>query len=199
MSRSEISAKSTLPSPPVVPPTQPESLPVPPTGEAGTTAGSAPVNTTAVDAVNNATCEECASINLVPVNLPGLGETYLEASFAQKVQAFIDNAASKGVALKFNSGFRTPEYQKNKIMNDPTAITPAQKSLHSCGFAVDINYRSAGGPEVQKKIREAAQDAGLKWGGNFRRPDPPHFYDNPPIDRKKAIECAVKRYQQLNP
>ena len=76
-----------------------------------------------------------ATTELVPTTLPGLGPTYLDQSMVPKVNAFIANAQAHGVDLHFNSAFRTPEGQE-RLHHDPNAITPADHSLHSAGFAV---------------------------------------------------------------
>jgi len=130
------------------------------------------------------------------VTLPGLGSTYLDDSFSPHVDQFIANAAANGVNLNFNSAYRTPEHQA-ALHNDPHAITPADQSLHSCGFAVDVNYSTLSTAQ-QKIIRDAASSAGLSWGGSFSTPDPPHFYMNPPADRSTAIQNATDEYQKLN-
>lgn len=132
---------------------------------------------------------------LVPVTLPGLGCTYLDQSMVPKVSAFIANAEAHGVSLHFNSAFRTPEHQE-RLRHDPNAITPATHSLHSAGFAVDVNYSTVS-EEQREVIRTAARDAGLQWGGNFHRRDPPHFYADPPIDRSAAIANATRQYNEL--
>jgi hypothetical protein len=112
-----------------------------------------------------------------------------------KVNAFIANAQAHGVSLHFNSAFRTPEHQE-RLHHDPNAITPATHSLHSAGFAVDVNYSTVS--EAQREvIRTAAHDAGLSWGGDFHRRDPPHFYAAPPIDRSTAIANANRQYNEL--
>jgi RHS repeat-associated protein len=132
---------------------------------------------------------------LTPVDLPGLGATYLDDSFSPNVERFIANASAHGVELHFNSAYRTPAHQA-QLHNDPNAITPADQSLHSCGFAVDVNYSTL--PAAQQQIiREAAQSAGLSWGGAFRTPDPPHFFIEPSIDRATAIDNATRDYLRL--
>jgi RHS repeat-associated protein len=134
-------------------------------------------------------------LTLISVNLPGLGSTYLDDSFLPSVQNFIGNAAANGVNLHFNSAYRTPQHQAN-LHNDPNAITPADHSLHSCGFAVDVNYSSL--PMAQRKIiRDAASAAGLSWGGSFHKPDPPHFYTEPTDSRNTAIQNATQDYLRL--
>nr|WP_248782265.1 M15 family metallopeptidase [Yokenella regensburgei] len=108
----------------------------------------------------------------------------------------MDNASANGVDLHFNSAYRSPQHQ-NALHNDPNAITPADHSLHSCGFAVDVNYSSLPNDAQREVVRNAATAAGLSWGGDFRQPDPPHFYMNPPIDRTTAIDNATQEFLRL--
>ncbi|QIP54874.1 RHS repeat-associated core domain-containing protein [Hafnia alvei] len=134
-------------------------------------------------------------LTLVSAVLPGLGATYLDDAFLPLVTKFIANAEKNGVHLHFNSAYRSPEHQ-SALHNDPNAITPADRSLHSCGFAVDVNYSSL--PSSQQKIiREAAASAGLDWGGNFRTQDPPHFYNDPRKNRDMLIHKATQEYLRL--
>jgi hypothetical protein len=140
---------------------------------------------------------------LKETQLPGIGKTYLDDAFIPKVEAWIKAAREKGVELQFTSAFRTIEKQKS-LKNDPNAITPADNSLHCAGFAVDVNYSSLKdikggltGEEQRKIIRDTAKEAGLSWGGEFTIPDPPHFFYDPGGDRKKLIEDAQKKYQEL--
>lgn len=133
---------------------------------------------------------------LTRVDLPGLGSTYLDQNFATHVDQFISNAAANGVNLHFNSAYRTPAHQA-ALHNDPAAITPADTSLHSAGFAVDVNYSTLSTAD-QAVIRQAASDAGLSWGGSFHTPDPPHFYMDPPVDRATAVSNATQQYNQMN-
>jgi hypothetical protein len=52
-------------------------------------------------------------------------------------------------------------------------------------------------PNAQDFVVEIAREAGFFWGGKFSKPDPRHFYVNPPGGRKKAIRDAQKRYKCL--
>ncbi|MGH9783852.1 MAG: RHS repeat-associated core domain-containing protein, partial [Terriglobia bacterium] len=106
-------------------------------------------------------------LDLIPVDLPGLGRSYLDDAFAPLVQDFIENARRRGLIPTFNSAYRTPERQR-ALEKDPDAITPAVESLHSCGFAVDVNYSSLPNDSLRRRLREAAREAGLDWGGDFR-------------------------------
>ncbi len=136
-----------------------------------------------------------SGLELVRVDLPGLPGTYLDSSFLPLIQNFIAYAAENGVDLHFNSAYRTPEHQA-ELQNDPNAITPADHSLHSAGYAIDINFSVL--PESQQQvILDAADQAGINWGGDFNRPDPPHFYLEPTGGRDEAIQNATQDYLRL--
>ena len=119
--------------------------------------------------------------------LPGLGRTYLDPGFADKVGDFIQKAKDKGISVEFDSGYRD-QAKQDALQNDPTAITPAQHSLHSAGRGVDIAKWSDMDAPTHTAILEAAKDAGLSWGGDFSKPDPVHFYSDPGTDRRQLID-----------
>ena len=118
--------------------------------------------------------------------LPGLGKTYLNREFAGKVADFIQGAKNQGISLQFTQGYRDQTTQ-DALHNDPTAITPAQNSLHSAGRGVDIHW-GAMDAATQDKAVQAAKAAGLSWGGDYSKPDPVHFYDDPGTDRRQLID-----------
>jgi len=117
--------------------------------------------------------------------LPGVGRTYLSPEFADKVGDFIQGAKAKGISLQFKSAYRDQEKQDG-LKTDSTAITPATHSLHSAGRGVDIANPMVG--PTQAPILEAAEDAGLSWGGHFSKPDVVHFYSDPGTDRRQLID-----------
>ena len=119
--------------------------------------------------------------------LPGIGKTYLNPEFADKVADLIQRSSNQGISLQFSSGYRT-QAKQDEVRRDPTAITPARHSLHSAGRGVDIGNWSVLGEDAQNKVLEAANAAGLDWGGRWRRPDPPHFYSDPGTDRRQLID-----------
>jgi RHS repeat-associated protein len=146
---------------------------------------------------------EDAFAELAPITLNGMGDTYLDDAFIPMVQAFVAEAQARGVTLRFNSAYRTPGGQA-ALRNDPNAITPATLSLHSTGFAVDVNYSSLRdipggltGDQQRQAIRDAAGVAGLGWGGTFREIDPPHFFFDPGGDRLTRIRTAFREWQVL--
>lgn len=139
---------------------------------------------------------------LEEVTLSGLGKTYLDGDFKSKVDSFTSNAKTNGVSLVFTSAYRSEEKQKT-LKSDPKAITPATKSLHSAGYAVDVKYTSLTdekggktGDEQRTIIKTAATDAGLSWGGDFKDKDDVHFYKDPG-DRDTKIDAATTKYKEL--
>lgn len=119
--------------------------------------------------------------------LPGLGNTYLNPQFADKVGEFIQRANGQGIALRFTSGYRDQEKQ-DSLHSDPAAITPARHSLHSAGRGVDVENWGRMNSQTQSALVDAAKAAGLSWGGNYSKPDPVHFYDDPGTDRRQLID-----------
>lgn len=113
----------------------------------------------------------------VAVSLRGLGATYLDAQFATMVQQFDRNLQQDGIVVRFTSGYRSDEAQ-GALRGDPSAIAPARYSLHSSGLAIDIDFKRFDGVR-QAQILEDARDAGLTWGGSFRRQDVVHFFYDP--------------------
>jgi D-alanyl-D-alanine carboxypeptidase len=112
----------------------------------------------------------------VAVDLPGRPGSYLDSEFAPKVDAFIRYAREAGHDITFSSADRTQERQ-DEIRRSGTGTTPAEQSLHSAGLAVDVD-KFVNFPEAKKlAIRNAAERAGLSWGGAFS--DPIHFYFDP--------------------
>lgn len=118
--------------------------------------------------------------------LPGVGPTYLNPEFADKVGDFIQKAREQGVSLQFTSGYRD-QAKQDDLRDNPTAITPARDSLHSAGRGVDISWKGVD-KAAAGKVLEAAKAAGLSWGGDFSKPDPVHFYSDPGTDRRQLID-----------
>jgi len=143
------------------------------------------------------------NVNMMRVTLPGLGNSFLDSGMADRVDTWTQSAAGRGVDLSFNSAYR-PQAAQNALHTNPAAITPATLSLHSAGFAVDVNYSSLRnipggltGDQQRVIIRDTATQAGLSWGGLFRPMDPPHFYSDPGGDRQQLIDEAAHQVQQL--
>ena len=110
--------------------------------------------------------ESAATPEVGEYYLPGLGKTYLNPEFADKVADFVQKSSDRGISLKFDSGYRT-QVKQDALRVDPTATTPAHHSLHSAGRGVDVGNWTALGPDAQNRVVSAAKDAGLNWGGQL--------------------------------
>jgi RHS repeat-associated protein len=140
-------------------------------------------------------------LKLCATNLPGLGDTYVDDSVAPLVEDFIRRNSESGVDVRFTEAFRTSAYQQS-LADNPNATTPAPpgNSLHEAGFAVDISWRPLRS-NVRRTVVRNARDAGLKWGGDFRRPDPVHYYrevPGGPRNRSQYIQEAQEAYKKGN-
>lgn len=124
-------------------------------------------------------------LKLCATNLPGIGDTQLDDSVAPLVEDFIRRNTEDGIDVIFTEAFRTTEYQE-ALTRNPNAITPARPStsLHEAGFGFDISWRRIPS-EDRRTVVENARQAGLRWGGNFKKPDPVHFYKEVPGGRTK--------------
>ena len=135
-------------------------------------------------------------LELVSVRLPGLGHTYIDSSMVEPISNFVAAAAQSGVDISFSSAFRSTKTQM--ALNGFNSTTPARPgtSLHEAGYAIDIHWRQIPAEDRQSVV-DAATEAGLSWGGHFRRRDPVHFYMNPHRGRSRSIREAQRRYQCL--
>lgn len=143
---------------------------------------------------------------LVPMNLPGFGQTYFDPAVVPNMRDFIDRTQGVGMGVEFESGFRTTGGQTT-LRDDPNATTPARpgNSLHEAGRAFDIKQfpRSAHGERISnqalERIVEQAREAGFGWGGDFRTPDPGHFFIEAPEgigNRGPQIQQAQEHYRK---
>lgn len=110
-------------------------------------------------------------------------------ALASRVRQMAADLARQGINISLSEGVRSFERQNELYAQGRTApgpvVTgvPAGHSYHNYGLAVDIYPAGANGrpnfqasAEVQRKIGEAGERAGLEWGGRWTSPyDPPHF------------------------
>ncbi|HOV98335.1 MAG TPA: RHS repeat-associated core domain-containing protein [Bacteroidota bacterium] len=137
-----------------------------------------------------------SGLRLCRINLPGMGNTYLDEAFGALIRNWINANAAAGINVSFTSGFRTTARQRD-LQNDPNAIAPAPagSSLHEAGFAVDIKWGQLTAQQ-QNTVVQNAYHAGISWGGNWHtRPENWHFYFDPG-DRTARIRQAQQEYQQ---
>lgn len=113
-----------------------------------------------------------------PKNILGSGRLHPE--FSRRLEQLIERAASEGMDLYVQEGYRSPEAQA-KISPSHTNAKPGY-SFHNYGLAADIVFRNkTGGPSWAenhdwKRLGELGKSVGLEWGGDWRHlKDRPHF------------------------
>jgi hypothetical protein len=98
-------------------------------------------------------------------------------------------ALERGVTLLVTGSYRRPDAR----LTD-TVVTPASRSNHLAGHAVDLNVRLRGrlhesadltlsawdrlAPEVRSFLEAVRGEEALRWGGDFFREDPVHVDSN---------------------
>lgn len=141
-----------------------------------------------------------AAYRLTPIDLPGMGTTYVDSSIAPNIQQFLKLNQEGGIPATFNEGFRSTQDQVS-MRENPNAITPAAPgmSLHEAGRAFDINWNDLSDTQQRALLRNANQ-AGLSWGGRFRTPDKPHFFIEVPGGlkaRRSYIEGMKEEFRRM--
>lgn len=134
-------------------------------------------------------------LKLCRVNLPNTGPNarpYLDDGFYPAVAKFLELNQADGISTRINRTFRTTSDQANLGAG---AITPAKpgNSLHEAGWAIDINFSSGLTNSQRAALLQNATESGLSWGGNFRTPDRPHFFQDPG-NRQALIKQAQKNF-----
>lgn len=77
------------------------------------------------------------------------------------------------------------------------------QSLHNYGLAFDIAFKNKAGKvnwedvEPFRRFAEIAKANGLAWGGDWKRPDYPHF-DPPGMTWQKAKSGAVPQFGPIS-
>ena len=129
-------------------------------------------------------------LKLCKINLPGLGDAYIDDKFYPLIKDFLKRNKESGADILFNYAFRSTEQQKSFI-NNPNAAMPGN-SLHEAGFAVDIKWARI--PEKQKEnVIKHAKKAGLSSGAGFK--EPWHFYKEVPGGRNNRPQY-IKNAQE---
>lgn len=114
-----------------------------------------------------------------------IGEFGLNSGFAEKIALFLLVNYLYGNKFNFNSGFRSPELQKQMQVRWDAGIReglvsrPATNSRHSLtgwlgkpdAHGADISFTN------QKWAGQIVSYFDIKWGGNFNSPSEVHFYD----------------------
>jgi hypothetical protein len=106
----------------------------------------------------------------------------LHPYFREKVQALIEACSAKGIQLAVVETYRTRAKQNEyRSMGRIYTRSTGGHSKHQYGLAVDVvpivdSVAQWHDPVLWKKIGNAGERLGLRWGGRWRRPyDPGHF------------------------
>jgi peptidoglycan hydrolase-like protein with peptidoglycan-binding domain len=114
------------------------------------------------------------------------GEVLIHADFADSIKSTMNDAAKNAkVTLNINQTFRVQNAGVGGAV-----VTPAKKSQHLVGHAVDLNivdgdtvntsamFNSGGETDAADAFIKAVKGKGLRWGGDFSETDPVHFDDD---------------------
>ena len=111
----------------------------------------------------------------------------LDPSMHQLAKDFLLKAREEGIELIVTSGYRSPANQSRLYEQGRSTkgavVTNAKpgRSKHNFGVAFDVapvnNGRAdySGGQEIWDRIGSIGKGMGLKWGGDWAKPDLPHF------------------------
>jgi len=134
---------------------------------------------------------------LIPVNLPGIGKTFLDDRFYADLERLISRTQEEGIGLTFWSAFRTEAKQIELHKKDPKRTAAPGKSPHEGGFAVDIHWEQLT-QEQMTKVETIAGEIGISTGKKFSPSEPGHFYEEVPWGFEKRSEYVkLVRWEYL--
>lgn len=109
-------------------------------------------------------------------------EIVVSSGALQLLKDMNKQAKSKGVKIKINQAFRV-----HGVKVTGAVVTPATKSQHLIGHAIDCNIVDGGNwnnslsfktnkaTDNAKKLIKELKNSGYRWGGDFSKADSPHF------------------------
>ncbi len=117
----------------------------------------------------------------------------LQPAFRARVEKMIAHVQSLGDTVTIVWGYRSTAEQTilwNNRASNPNPVARPGFSPHEAGLAVDLHFD---GSVSRSAVGHAAIDFGLRWGGGFQHPDPPHFewpgfIHGQPAAGQKAVE-----------
>jgi hypothetical protein len=123
----------------------------------------------------------------------------IDEDFEPSLITMNDIAQQFNITVFVTSSFRTDAIVPGAI------VTPATHSNHMIGHAIDCNlildgvlHNSAAMQSdtgVVRQFIDAVKAAGLRWGGDFGKPDPVHFDDGLNI---KDMAAWTAKFNQLH-
>lgn len=127
----------------------------------------------------------------------------LNPKFNNLLRAFIIQANREGLDVDVHMDYRSVDKQNELFAQGRTkpgkVVTNARGGLswHNYGLAADVVFKKNGKwswseEHDWKKLGEIGKKCGLEWGGDWKRPDRPHFqYTN-----GLSIRTALRLYNQ---
>lgn len=109
-------------------------------------------------------------------------EIVISSEALQLLKDINKHAKSKSVTIKINQAFRV-----HGVKVTGSVVTPATKSQHLIGHAIDCNIVDGGNwnnslafktnkaTDNAKKLIKELKKSGYRWGGDFGKADSPHF------------------------
>lgn len=126
-------------------------------------------------------------------------EILLDSDFAKEVDKLVEIGKKYGIVLSINSGFRS---NSNHLQG--AIVTPAKKSNHFVGCAIDANVYVNGQFFSSDKMLyrydsligfiKGWETIGGRWGGRFSPTDPVHFDNGLNIHDPKLWAEKYKEY-----
>ena len=128
------------------------------------------------------------------------GVCTIDEDFEQSLVKMNDIALKYNITVMVNSSYRA---DANNIRG--AIVTPATHSNHMIGHAIDCNLMLKGvlynsvkmqsdQGTVRQFINEVKATTGMRWGGDFKKPDPVHFDDGLNI---KNMALWTSKYNEL--
>lgn len=139
----------------------------------------------AEDGVFGPKCLEKAKAKKITFTFPKeIAKFQLKPIVARKAMDLIDKCKHQNIIIEITEGFRTLKRQADLYAQGRTApgiiVTDARAgtSNHNYGVAFDICFVVDGkrvykGP--WKTVGAIGKSVGLSWGGDWKKPDQPHF------------------------
>lgn len=127
------------------------------------------------------------------------GECNVDEDFVPSLEKMNEVAKERAVTVIVISSFRVDANVKGAI------VTPATHSNHMIGHAIDCNLQHNGMYYNSTKMGsdtgdihnfiQACKQIGLRWGGDFGKPDSVHFDSGLNI---KNIELWTQKYNAIH-
>src|SRR5712691_11632066 len=119
-------------------------------------------------------CEDLVGITDPDIEFTVLPNVQLDLNkqFAEKLTAAFRWLNLQGITPEITSAYRTAQDQLRMRQGGSGSNPAAVVSYHEAGLAVDLNHTTS---LDFVSVIQAMEQQGLAWGGNFRKPDPPHF------------------------